>query len=492
MTFKTVTDRPRLVEAIFLAGSFSISRLAFWLIGVRFDIRPLDSFWQYLDTGILQERLISGLFNLHSQPPGFNLFLGLVLKACPNSPSLCFNLFYILLGFALFCSLYYYLRLSDFSKLSAMCCSLIFIVSPSSILYENWLTYTYPIAAMLTVSAVSLKKFRKTGNERYALLFLLMCACVCLTRSAFHLLFLIACISFLFIPKVAKCRGARRIAAYAIVCVCLVSSVYIKNHVVFGFFGSSSWMGMNIMKIVTHAMEKETLDNLAESGKISRIASIGPFNSLSHYTDIIDISSLRYTSNSPELTEKRKTNGKKNLNHMAYIFISRDYHDAANYCIRNYPRAYCSAIFDSWLIYLKPSWSNFFLEQNLSEIYQWIAFLDFYRHAVFVDIQGLKRFLFGQIGSNSIYPLSNLLFLPTILFAACLRSLVCVYRFFRHGNVSGFSFVFMTMTVMYLAILGNALEYGDNNRFRVMTDPMIFLLAVVTFKDLYAYIAKPK
>jgi hypothetical protein len=39
--------------------------------------------------------------------------------------------------------------------------------------------------------------------------------------------------------------------------------------------------------------------------------------------------------------------------------------------------------------------------------------------------------------------------------------------------------------VLYVAILGNAVEWGENNRFRVMTDPLIFLLTVLSCRMVF-------
>ena len=64
---------------------FFVSRVAYAkFLNVAFDATPLAYYVQYLDPRLLQEDLLRSLLNLHSQPPAFNLFLGLVLKAFPQ------------------------------------------------------------------------------------------------------------------------------------------------------------------------------------------------------------------------------------------------------------------------------------------------------------------------------------------------------------------------------------------------------------------------
>ena len=57
---------------------FAISRAAYYAAGVRFDITPLDKFFQIADPLLLRTRLFETLLYLHTQPPGFNLMIGVV------------------------------------------------------------------------------------------------------------------------------------------------------------------------------------------------------------------------------------------------------------------------------------------------------------------------------------------------------------------------------------------------------------------------------
>jgi uncharacterized membrane protein len=45
-----------------LAGLFLLSRVIFYIVGIRFDATPLYTFWQFLDVPLLQHRLTESLW----------------------------------------------------------------------------------------------------------------------------------------------------------------------------------------------------------------------------------------------------------------------------------------------------------------------------------------------------------------------------------------------------------------------------------------------
>src|SRR5271156_6580274 len=90
-----------------LAMVFAVSRLGYYLLGVRFDARPVLHYYQFVDPELLKHRLFESLFYLHIQPPGWNLYVGGVLKFFPESYAMIFNLSYLLLGLGICWSTYY-------------------------------------------------------------------------------------------------------------------------------------------------------------------------------------------------------------------------------------------------------------------------------------------------------------------------------------------------------------------------------------------------
>ena len=95
---------------IAIAAGFVISRVAYRIAGVRFDTTPLERFWQFVDPVLLQDRLVESLLHLHSQPPLFNLGLGLVLKLLGDHATAALEIVYVGLGLVLTIALHALLR----------------------------------------------------------------------------------------------------------------------------------------------------------------------------------------------------------------------------------------------------------------------------------------------------------------------------------------------------------------------------------------------
>src|SRR5690554_6941324 len=59
---------------------FVISRLTLVRLGVGIDRLPVGGAWQLIDPPLLERSLFESLFHLHSQPPLYNLLVGLLLR----------------------------------------------------------------------------------------------------------------------------------------------------------------------------------------------------------------------------------------------------------------------------------------------------------------------------------------------------------------------------------------------------------------------------
>ena len=168
-----------------IISTYLVSRFLFLAKGVEYDASGLGWHWQYLDVTILRNNLLAGVLYQHSQPPLFNLLLGVVLKFFPDNYEYVFVALYCLCGLVLYFSIYKILHIAEFGSWAAFGVATIFIVSPEAVLYENWLSYTWPIATILTFAAYVLLLYEKTSRLKYAVVFLVTICVVCLTRSAF-------------------------------------------------------------------------------------------------------------------------------------------------------------------------------------------------------------------------------------------------------------------------------------------------------------------
>ena len=315
---------------LILSFYFILTRVISYLVGVRFDVSGLERFWQAADVSLLRERLLETVYNLHCQPPLYNFFIGLILKIFGDNASTAFQGAHLIMGLLLTIILAAILRKFRIPDRLVLVVTGVFIISPSVILYENWLFYTYPISLVLLAGMFFLMRFVESRKFTDALIFFGLLAIAALSRSIFHLIwFLLITAGMIFTLPELK----RKIVFAALVPVIIILGLYSKNDAEFGIFGGSSWFGFNFSSMTTAQLPGSLRDRLIEENKLSPLARLTRFSPPEDYNEWFI---TEYTG-VPVLDEKYKSNGAPNYNHLGYINISRIYKKDAVYVLTNYP-----------------------------------------------------------------------------------------------------------------------------------------------------------
>ena len=454
-----------------MISTFALSHTIYFLAGVRFDDGPLVNFWQYLDPELLRHDLLESCFYLHSQPPFFNLFLGAVLKLFPQSETAAFQGLYILSGLVLYLSVFRLLRRLGVSRAISLVVSTLFMVSPSFILYEQWLFYTFPLAAILTTSALL---FHDTlaGRGRWAAHgFFVSLLLLCGIRSLFHLSYYLLMAGALIIA----CSNRRKnILLASLIPFLIVLSLYVKNLILFDRFTVSSWMGMNVWAITTRNVPHQARMDMVAEGKLSRISLVKRFSGLGAYPDEYirvddceDIEALR---------QVKKSTGFDNFNHCAYLSISDRYLRDALYGLRHYPNALAAGLSRSWFGYFKSSSDLGASRANQKKI-AWVC--DLYDHLFYGKIPlDLSKIDGLPVYSNREHYLYLFLMigLPLLVVSALWMALTTNVADRGLGRGQRILIFYLCFQILYVALVGNLFEVGENNRFRFVTDPLYLIL----------------
>ena len=437
-------------------GLYALTRIFFFSAGIRFDATPRYGFWQILDLQLLQENLLESVLYLHSQPPLYNLFLGLGLKLAPDRPEGLFHAIHLALGLAFTACFYRLCERLGVRRQVGLAALALFLVTPPSILFENWLFYSWPIAVMLTASALFVHRFVSGGRFADASALFALLAALALTRSSFHALWLLVCTGFVLL---ARRDVWRRSLAAAALPLALVAAVYLKNQILFDSPATSSWLGMNVSRITTFAVPEEERLRLVEEGALSPLALIAPFQDLDAYPE-------RYRAWEPTgvaaLDRPQKSNGWVNLNHAGYLGLSRAYLADALQVLRHHTAHYLAAVRFAAVIFFSPPSASEFLNDNAAHIRPWV---DFYYRAVF-------GFAFG-------IPVAPMLMMAGALFV-CGWALVRPDAFARPAR---YAILFLGLNLLYVIAVSTFLELWENNRFRFATTaPVLILLGVMSRK----------
>jgi len=463
-----------------LAGVFAVSHVVYYLLGIRFDDTPLLWYWQYLDPGLLRNKLWESVFYLHSQPPLFNLFLGVVLKVSRGDGGAVFQGVYVVAGLTLYLSLFWLQLRLGVSRGAAFALSTLFLISPSFILYEHLLFYAFPLAALIALSALLFYEVLARRRTWAVAAFFISIFLICGVRHIFHIAYYVFAAAFL---AAACARARRKVLLAAAVPFLLLFSFYGKNFVLFGQFSASSWTGMNFWQMTGTNLTLRERGLLLAEGRPSEAALVTPFSAVSDYPPrCADVSRFPDVE---ALTQTCKSTGPVNYNHLAYVAVSREYLNDALYVVKRFPEAYFRGLLRSWFIYFKSSSDHVsgvrFLDEtgNLGRV----SFLnDVYDYLFFgkVFIRPLSRgigsiFLFKK-GEENVY-LFLWLGLPLLLFYGFSLALR------RRGPGAGglernqrLTVLYICLNVLYVALVSNMFSWAENNRMRFPTDPLYVAL----------------
>lgn len=431
-----------------LLAVFAVSRWIYFLIGIRFDANPLLWFWHYIDPYLLQNDLWQSIYYLHIQPPLFNLWLGLSLKIAPSHLVLIFQTTYLVIG-ALFCvCLFLTLKQFDVSSPISFCLASLFCISPSTVLYENWLNYTYPAAFLVCLSTFALLKLIRTERKFYAFGFFFVMCVLILTRSLYQPVWYVLIAGGLILTNKAL---RKRIALCSVIAFLPVLLLLTKNYLVFGEFSSSSWLGMGMFRVATHTMTLERKEELIRQGILSELSLIRSYNTIPAYRQFL--SAVRQTD-IPALDQENKSTGFTNYNYLGYLNISRLYFHEALSILLNHPRYYFEGLRASLVIYLRSSADFQFSRYNYGKIAFFSALFDRIIYWELPDRLGGICLFVG-------------LFSPLLLLFSILD--------LRKSPLRA-AVMFICFTVIYVTVVANAFELSENNRYRYEIDSLLLLL----------------
>jgi hypothetical protein len=457
------------------------TRVACHAAGVRFDASPLGWFMQYLAPDLLRHDLARSLLALHAQPPLYNAFLGGVLKLGEAAAAWVFPSIHAALGLLLVLALYAILRRLGLGRGAAGGVAFLYGASPTAVLHESWLFYTHPLSAALVGAAFFLHRLVSTGRGRDAAAYFALVAAVALTRGLFHLVWVLACV---LLALAWMRRPGRAVLACAACAVLAVGALYAKNAWLFGTFSASSWAGMNLANVAMARWSLEERRALVERGVVSELALVEPFAELAYYPGRRGDAG----SDPPALREAWKAPGVPNYNHRAYIEVSRQYGRDALALVRADPARYWASVREAWRLYLLPPTDHPFLAANRAEI----AALDRLYKALVYGVPAAWRGAEPGARRGSPEYLARhgcWLWLVAALVAggaaagAVARGLLARARgrpLAPDGLARLATLGFCLFQVLFVSAVANALELGENNRFRVPIEPLLVVLVADT------------
>ena len=182
---------------IAVVSSFVATRLAYRVgFDIHFDTSPLYYFLQYLDPWFVDHDFLRSVLYLHHQAPlqilvaqGAMKVLGLVQGARAREA------IYAALGLSVALALTRIFVRLGVPRPVAVVAVVLYTSSPTFVLYENWLFYPMPTAALLVLATLAIVRFYGAGTFGSALVFFSLLGAVGLLRSTFGSVFVAAAVN---------------------------------------------------------------------------------------------------------------------------------------------------------------------------------------------------------------------------------------------------------------------------------------------------------
>jgi hypothetical protein len=298
-----------------------------------------------------------------------------------------------------------------------------------------------------------------------------------LLRSSMHILLMVL---VLVIVWRQLHLDARRMAVIVAVPLVVVGAWSVKNVIVFDSWTSSTWVGMNLSYVAHAGVTRAECERLVARHTVSTNACSPAFRVPSAYTRAFPHPTTYGVAATDRLD---KSTGQPNFNASLYIDVASQYqHDAIELLRHGGVSAIARAELAAYTDWAQPGDDSLQLRKVRAPI---SAYADWFDRLVLLRPVATgwndpARFA----ASAGAFPwgdaLGSVSYTVLALFGLALYGAIAGWRRRRAGPVD-LRCVCTTAVVLLLAsvVVGNALDYRENNRFRVESAPFTLVLAAL-------------
>lgn len=453
------------VLTLFL-GHVGIALVCKWWLGINIEhghhwAHEWDWFWQNIPHDLLRDDLLRSVWHLHSQPPLYNLYGAFFIRIFSPDHLPALQYANIMLG-ALIVGMVYCIA-GQFIRniLVRFLGALVFSMTPALVLFEAFALYTLLTMFWVITALWSLASFQDKKHLPWLYLFIISLNGLILTRSLYHIIILVIGIG---IGGVLANKHWKRFVIMATLISAVTVGWYSKNSIVFGFWGSSSWMGLNLWNRTTAGYAPEELAEYAEQGRLDRVVvDQQAFSKPAEY----GIYGFNATTTIPILAR----NDYHNINIPA---ISRLYWQNAVRLISAEPLRYLHKTLELYMNSTRPS-SEFFHPFAPPVNTLWMGYekfcVEFLQGTYVFDLLGVKQGSF----------LAPLLLVSLIAyFAHTIGACKASCRQWSAAIRAAPTAFFTALLILYTLSVGCLFEAGENIRFKFPIEPLMWLFVLST------------
>ena len=301
-----------------LVGVFVAVRLLVLAMGQRFDADNLTSWMQIADVALLRDDLWRTLWYLHSQPPLFNLMVGLSLRAGPEAFPWLIAGIYAAMTLGGILAVHALLRDLTGRPHLALIVGMWLCVSPAVLLFSQKLYYDGLVPWLLCMALWGLHAGLSRRSAGWLVFGFTMLATTTLLRSMIHPILFVAILAIVLVAA-SGMRG--RVIAAALFPGAAIVAVMVKNLLLFGSATLCSWAPLNLDHTTVDRLPLAIREAMIREGKLSRFAVVDGFSPPTVYLKMLPPIP---PTGEPSLDALRKSTGEDNWNHILYTRIGRE------------------------------------------------------------------------------------------------------------------------------------------------------------------------
>lgn len=454
-------------------------------IGAGVSGNELASSWQLLDVSILQDDPLRGVWYLHTQPPLYNVVLGLIAWSPLPLAGTLFALDVIALLVIAF-GLQDLLVRWGVPVVGATVAAALAVANPALLSTIRIASYEVLLAALLVALVWVLDRYLDGPTPRRLAAVAALALALVSTRALFHPLWLAIVLGVVLLAR----RPTRRQVIVVVgVPVLLIGGLMAKNAALVGTASLSSWTGFNLQRGVLGPLPASMVDEAVAAGAVTDLATQPPWQPLEAYAPWLD--RCRPEHAHPALSDPSKTvRGVEvpNFNHECFVGLYRESQRNAVTMIRREPAQYVAdrglALAASYsFLPLGVDGGTSFLGDPLpsrSWLDRLFGVLMLRQHVV-LDLSGANIPLFGDT-----LPIDVAWTLVGASLVVVARAGVAGARCWRRRREpTGREVVWLLagVTLLFVVVGGDLVEFGENGRFRTMLDPLVIGLTAVAITE---------
>lgn len=454
---------------------FVVSRLAVFVAGVRYDDGLLHNAYQLLDVRLLHDQPFSSIFYLQSQPPLFNLFAAAIVHVPHAAVQSVLAVLWGLAGLATALLLFATMaRVGVRPWLGVLVVSL-FVIAPETILTENWFFYTELQMLVTALALYALVRFASDRRVRDGVLFASCLAVLVLTRSSFHILLMVLVLVIVW-RQLSLSR--RELAAIAAIPLLVAGAWSVKNVVVFDSWTNSSWLGMNLSYVAHAGVPRSECRRLVADGRVSSFACERAFRPASAYVRHFPHPEHHGSAATDALT---KSTGQPNFNASLYSDVASQYQrDSIELLRHGGAAAIARAELAAYTVWAEPGDDSLQLRTDRRPI---AAYADWFDRLVLLRPVASGWNDPARFGASAgPFPVGDALgsvsYTILALVGFALAGTVLAWRRRQDAPLRTVATV-AAVVLAWSIVAGNALDYRENNRFRVEATPLLLVLATI-------------